>query len=83
MRSGHPGPCGPVYLCSEQHHIVLFLGVHAFHLELDRATDKGLQIGDIARLLVEQTIDHLLIGQHPVAFGLIGPRLPQDLAEDP
>src|SRR5690606_15072485 len=67
---------------SEQHHIVLFLGVHALHLELDGAADEGLEIGDVARLLVEQTVDHLLVGQYQVALGLVGAGLAQDLAED-
>src|SRR3990167_7821391 len=67
---------------SEQHHIVLLLGIHGLDLKLDGAADKGLQIGDIARLLVEQTVDHLLVGQPPVALGLVGPGFTQDLAED-
>src|SRR5690606_30301617 len=66
---------------SEQHHIVLFLGIHGFHLKLDRAADEAFQIADIPRLLVEQPVDHLLVGQHPIPLGLIGTRLAKDLAE--
>src|SRR5690606_37395886 len=68
-------------ITSEQHHVVLFLGVLALDLELDGATDERLQIRHVAGLLVEQAVDHLLVGQHQVGLGLEGPCLAQDLAE--
>ena len=67
---------------SEQHHVVLFLGIHGFDLEANRATDKTFQFGDVTGLFVQQAIHHFLIGKYSITFGLIGACLPQDLAEN-
>src|SRR3989338_172187 len=67
-------------VCSSD--LVLFLGIHGFNLELDGAADKSFEIGDVARLFIEQAVDYFLIGQHAITFRLIGPRLTQNFAED-
>src|SRR5690606_5206949 len=54
---------------------------HGFHLELDRPLDEQFQVSHIARLLIEQPVDHRLGCQHHIAAGLIGPGFAHDLAE--
>src|SRR5690554_2352942 len=65
-----------------QHHVILFLGVHGFHLEADRPLDEHLQVRHVARFLIEQPVYHCLRGQHHVASGLIGACFAQDFPED-
>jgi len=54
------GATGRVSLGLDQNDVVLFLVVKGLGLELDRATDELLQLGQVLRLLVEQAIDHFL-----------------------
>src|SRR5690606_2233349 len=37
---------------------------------------------DVARLLIQQPVDDLLVGQHAIAFRLVGPGLAEDFPED-
>ena len=47
---------------SEQHHVVLFLGVHGFYLKTNRTPDKAFKLCHIARLFIKQAVYHALTG---------------------
>ena len=60
----------------------MLLRIEGLRLQAEGFADKGLQLGQVGRLLVQQQVDHLLGGEYQQGFHIELACLPQDFAED-